>query len=69
MQHRVEIALDDREGWKQWIECFAQMVDELRSLTIPSVDEILDKYECRRCDYGAGLNIDWPSKPDAGASA
>lgn len=59
-QHKVVIAPDDKEGWKQWIECFATMIDELRSLQSPIVTEILNRYECRRCDYGMGLNIDWP---------
>jgi len=61
-QHRTEIAPDDKAGWKQWSDCLAQMCDELRALNEPKTTEILDKYEFRRCDYGQGINIDWPEK-------
>lgn len=61
-QHRVEIKPEDREGWQQWMNCAAKMGDELRLLNVPSVNEILNRYEFRRCDYGMGLNIDWPDR-------
>lgn len=61
-QHRVEIKAEDREGWKQWMECLAQMHDELRALDDEQVSAILDRYEFKRCDYGFGINLDWPEK-------
>lgn len=61
-QHRVEIKPGDVEGWKQWMDCLAQLNDELVALKIPEVQALLNKYEFRRCDYGMGVNIDWPEK-------
>lgn len=62
-QHRVEIAMTDKEGWQNWVNTLAAMVDELRDLGNPKVTQILDRYECRRCDYGMGLNVDKPDGP------
>lgn len=59
-QHRVAIDPKDTAAWKQWCDCWKAMVAELRGLANPSVDAILDRYECRPCDYGMGMNIDWP---------
>lgn len=67
-QNRVEIKLEDKDGWKQWMDCLASMCDELRALTLTYKStpddflKVMDKYEFRRCDYGHGINIDWPEK-------
>lgn len=61
-QHKVEIKADDQVGLKNWMDCAAAMRDELRALNSRTVDNIMDKYEFRRCNYGMGLNIDWPEK-------
>jgi len=63
-QHHVEIQADDKEGWQNWMDCAAAMCEELRNLNDHTVTEILDRYEFRECDYGLGLNIDWPDKGD-----
>lgn len=64
MQCETVIGATDTEGWKNYFACFKAMLAEIRALTIPAVDGILDKYACKEVDYGNGLNIDWPdSKP------
>ncbi len=61
-QHRVVIEPTDKEGWLNWVNCLKAMVAELRALNHEPTTAILDKYECRECDYGMGLNVDWPEK-------
>jgi hypothetical protein len=71
-QHKVEIPLTDAEGWKNWVYCCKAMVNELRFLADEKTQAILDRFEARSCDYGLGLNIDWPDNykcPDCGKVA
>lgn len=66
-QFRTVIQPEDKKGWQNWMDCMRSMVHELRSLKHPETTAILDRYECRECDYGFGLNVDWPDdmrKPD-----
>lgn len=59
-QYRVIIDPSDTISWQDWIDCATAMCEDLRDLNDPKVDQILGDYEFRKCDYGMGLNIDWP---------
>ena len=59
-QHRVTIDPSDKAAWHNWMDALRAMVHELRELKDEKVTGILDRFECRECDYGFGLNVDWP---------
>ncbi len=59
-QYRIEIPVEDRSAWQNWMNCAIMLQKDLRDLNDAKVTEILDRYEFRSCTYGMGLNIDWP---------